>query len=220
MLAFRHQFKANNRNRSPQLDTVFQMGYNSGMDLKKPARIVSEIFNGFVMMILTPSIAALVSDTALIYKILIPIVYLAITIIPFAILRKLGKVSDYEFTKREERPLYFTIVTVGYHLLFILFSLLTKEPTISLATLALFTTSCVLTMVTLYWKMSGHMTYSTLFFFTLLFLFPKVSFLPLIFIFTPLIATSRVILKKHTIWQTIIGTLVCATISILIYWVI
>lgn len=196
------------------------MGYNSRMNLKKPARIISEIFNGFVMMILTPTIAILISDSSLIYKILIPIVYLAFTIVPFFILKKLGKISDYEFTKREERPPYFTIVTGGYLILFIVIGLIFKNQPVTYTSLALFSTSCILTLVTLYWKMSGHMTYSTLFFFTLLFLFPEVPFLPLIFIFTPLIAISRVVLKKHTVWQTIIGTLVCATVSILIYWVI
>lgn len=196
------------------------MGYNSGMDLKKPARIVSEIFNGFVMMVLTPTIAMIISDIPLIYKIIGPISCLAVTITPFFILKKMGRISDYEFTKREERPPYFTIVTIGYLVLYIAFSLIMKDTTLSLVLLALFSTSCILTMVTLFWKMSGHMTYSTLFFFTLLFLFPQVSYLLLIFLLTPLIATSRVILKKHTIMQTIIGTLVCATISILIYWVI
>ena len=196
------------------------MRYNSGMDLRKPARIISEIFNGFAMMILTPTIAVIVLDIPTIYKILVPLAYLCFTIVPFIVLKKVGKISDYEFTKREERPPYFTLVTVGYLLLFVLTSLLIKNPNLSLVTLALFSTSCVLTMVTLFWKMSGHMTYSTLFFFTLIFLFPEVKFLPIIFIFTPLIAISRVILKKHTIWQTIIGTLVCATITILIYWVI
>lgn len=196
------------------------MRYNSGMDLRKPARIISEIFNGFAMMILTPTIAVIVLDIPTIYKVLVPLAYLCFTIVPFIVLKKMGKISDYEFTKREERPPYFTLVTVGYLLLFVLTSLLIKNPNLSLVTLALFSTSCVLTMVTLFWKMSGHMTYSTLFFFTLIFLFPEVKFLPIIFIFTPLIAISRVILKKHTIWQTIIGTLVCATITILIYWVI
>lgn len=196
------------------------MEYNSGMDLRKPARIVSEIFNGFAMMILTPTLAVLVLNVPLIYKILVPLAYLLFTILPFVILRKIGKISDYEFTKREERPPYFTSVTIGYLILFALASLLIKNSDLTLVTLALFTSSCILTMVTLFWKMSGHMTYSTLFFFTLLFFFPEVHFLPLIFIFTPFIAISRVILKKHTIWQTIIGTLVCATISILIYWVI
>lgn len=196
------------------------MGYNNGMELKKPARIISEIFNGFVMMILTPTIAMIVSEIPFIYKIIGPITYLAVTITPFFILKKLGKISDYEFTKREERPAYFTTVTISYFFLFLLSNILLKNNTISLVSLALFSTSCILTMVTLFWKMSGHMTYSTLFFFTLLFLLPEVSFLPLIFIFTPLIAASRVILGKHTILQTIIGTLVCATISILIYWMI
>ena len=188
--------------------------------LLKASRVVSEIFNGFAMMILTPTIAVIVLDIPTIYKILVPLAYLCFTIVPFIVLKKMGKISDYEFTKREERPPYFTLVTVGYLLLFVLTSLLIKNTNLSLVTLALFSTSCVLTMVTLFWKMSGHMTYSTLFFFTLIFLFPEVKFLPIIFIFTPLIAISRVILKKHTIWQTIIGTLVCATISILIYWVI
>jgi len=196
------------------------MGYNNEMDLRKPARIISEAFNGFAMMVLTPTIAILISDSPLIYKILVPIAYLAFTIIPFCVLKKFRKISDYEFTKREERPPYFTSVTIGYLVLFIIISLIFKNQPITYVSLALFTTSCVLTMVSLYWKMSGHMTYSTLFFFTLLFLFPQTPYLPLIFIFTPLIATSRVILKKHTIMQTIIGTLVCTIISILIYWVI
>lgn len=188
--------------------------------LLKASRVVSEIFNGFAMMILTPTIAVIVLDIPTIYKILVPLAYLCFTIVPFIVLKKMGKISDYEFTKREERPPYFTLVTVGYLLLFVLTSLLIKNTNLSLVTLALFSTSCVLTMVTLFWKMSGHMTYSTLFFFTLISLFSEVKFLPIIFIFTPLIAISRVILKKHTIWQTILGTLVCATITILIYWVI
>ena len=188
--------------------------------LLKASRVVSEIFNGFAMMILTPTLAVIVLDIPTIYKILVPLAYLCFTIVPFIVLKKMGKISDYEFTKREERPPYFTLVTVGYLLLFVLTSLLIKNTNLSLVTLALFSTSCVLTMVTLFWKMSGHMTYSTLFFFTLISLFSEVKFLPIIFIFTPLIAISRVILKKHTIWQTILGTLVCATITILIYWVI
>jgi membrane-associated phospholipid phosphatase len=187
--------------------------------LPKISRIISEIFNGFSTMILTPTIAFAVSDINITYKIIFPFLYLAVTIVPFVILRKIGKISDYEFTKREERPPYFTITTIGYLILFVLTTLL-KDPTLTHVTLAVFAATCVLTIVTLYWKMSGHMTYSTLFFFTLIFLFPYAHFLPLIFLFTPLIAISRVILKKHTIMQTVVGTLVSATISILILWIL
>lgn len=187
--------------------------------LLKISRIISEIFNGFLTMILVPTIAFAVSDINILYKIIFPILYLIITIGPFFILRKMGKISDYEFTKREERPPYFTATTIGYLLLF-LCALLLKDTMLTQVTLTIFVVTCVLTIVTLYWKMSGHMTYSTLLFFTLLYLFPYTTFLPFIFIFTPLIAVSRVILKKHTVMQVIAGTLVSAILSILILWVL
>ena len=187
--------------------------------LPKIARIVSEMFNGFLTIILAPTIAFWVSDVNILYKLLFPFLYLVITIAPFLILRKMGQISDYEFTKREERPPYFSIVTIGYLLLFVL-TILLKDSTLIHVTLNVFVATCVLTIVNLYWKMSGHMTFSTLLFFTLLYLFPYATALPFIFLFTPLIAASRVILKKHTIMQTIVGTLVCATISILILWIL
>jgi len=187
--------------------------------LPKVSRTISEVFNGFLTMILTPTIAFAVSDVSIFYKILFPLLYTTITIVPFVILRRIGKISDYEFTKREERPPYFTATTVGYLILFFL-TLLLKDTMLTQVTLAIFVETCVLTIVTLYWKMSGHMTYSTLFFFTLLFLFPYSPWLALFFIATPFIAASRVILKKHTVMQVIIGTLVSATISILILWVL
>lgn len=191
------------------------------MNLNKPARIISEMFNGFVMMIATPIVAiCIISSLSVLSKILLSLAYILVTIIPFVVLKKLGKVSDYEFTKREERPAYFTIVTIGYMILFLVSSLLIHDYMLIHVSLALFTTTCVLTIVNLYWKMSGHMTYSTLFFFSLIFLFPYATYLPLLFIATPFIAVSRVILKKHTVLQVIIGTLVSALLSILILWVI
>lgn len=190
------------------------------MNLKeKLSRIVSEIFNGFLIMIITPTLAFIVYDLTLLYKILFPLLYILVTLIPYVIFKKLGKISDYEFTKREERPPYFTAVTGGYFVIFLL-TLLLKDPSIIKIALAMFTTSCVLTIVNLYWKMSGHMAYSTLFSFTLLFLFPNITYLPFIFLFTPLIAISRVVLKRHSVLQVIAGTIFSATISILILWVL
>jgi|GEM_PF-1026533 len=188
--------------------------------LPKISRIISELFNGFLTMILVPTIAFMVSDVNIFYKLLFPFLYGVITIAPFLILRKMGKISDYEFTKREERPPYFTITTIGYLALFLLTTFLVKDTTLIHITLAVFVSTCVLSIVTLYWKMSGHMTYSTLLFFSLIYLFPYTTFLPFMFLFTPLIAASRIILKKHTIMQTIVGTLVSATLSILILWIL
>jgi len=171
-------------------------------------------------MLLTPSLAFIVSDISLIYKIIFPLLYICVPMITFFILKKAGKATDYEFTKREERPLFFTIVTISFLLLFVTSTLLVKDPTISTVTIASLTTSTILTIVSLFWKMSGHMTYSTLLFFTLIFLFPNLSFLWLLFVFTPAIAWSRVELRKHTWMQTVAGVVVSAIISITFFFVL
>jgi membrane-associated phospholipid phosphatase len=140
-------------------------------------------------------------------------------LVPFLVLKKLGKVSDLEFSNREERPLYFTIASIGYLLLFIASAFL-KNIDIMHVTLAVFAVTCIFTIVNLYWKMSGHMTFSTIAFITLIYLFPSTKLLFLVFILTPIIAASRVILKKHTIMQVIAGVLTSVAICILIFWVL
>ena len=190
------------------------------MPKKKLARIISEVFNGFFTMLLAPALVFVISDIPIIYRILFPTLYLCAPLVTFIILKRLGKATDYEFTKREERPLFFTIVTISFLVLFIISTLIFKDPTISTVTVASLIASTILTIVSLFWKMSGHMTYSTLLFFTLIFLFPHLSFFWLLFIFTPAIAWSRVELGKHTWLQTIAGVLVSIAISITFFFVL
>ena len=178
------------------------------------------MFNGFFTMLFAPSLVFLVSDIPTIYKIIFPLGYIIAPLGTFYILKKLGKATDYEFTKREERPLFFTIVTISFLILFLVSTFVLKNPTISTVTIASFTASTLLTIVSLFWKMSGHTTYSTLLFFTLIYLFPKLSFLWLLFIFTPAIAWSRVELDKHTWMQTVVGVLVSTAISITFFFVL
>lgn len=185
--------------------------------LVNTSKAISYTFNGFACIVAPAAIVFAVSNVDLKYKIVFPLLYALVTVIPFVVLRRLGKVTDIEFSKREERPLYFTIASTCYLLLFVASAFL-KDSTIFHVTLAVFVTTCILTIVNLYWKMSGHMTFSTLFFFSLLYIFPSVKLLPLIFILTPIIAATRVILKKHTIWQTVVGTIVSAAVCILFYW--
>lgn len=187
---------------------------------KKIARIISEMFNGFGTMLIVPSIAVLFSSTNLIYKILIPILYIVLPLGSYFILKKLGKASDYEFTKREERPLYFSILSVIFFLLFILCIFVIKIQKLTDVSAILFILSTILTIISMYWKMSGHMIYSTFLFFSLMYLFPDLKYIPLLFIFTPFIAWSRVALEKHDWLQVVAGTLSSAIISVLFFWIL
>ena len=178
----------------------------------KIARIISEMFNGFMTMILTPTIAVFSSPIPITQKIILFFLYLLSPILPYLTLKKLGKVTDYEFTDRKERPPYFTTITILFGVIFFFVLALNVE------TLNLFVVSTVVTIITFYWKISGHMTYSTILFATLIYLFPTTPSLMFLFVLTPIIAWSRIVLNKHTLTQVILGTLIPLSISILIYW--
>ena len=84
--------------------------------------------------------------------------------------------------------------------------------------LALFASTGVLTLITFFWKISGHMTFSTLLFTTIYYV-TKSPYSLALFIFTPLIAWARIELSKHTTPQVIAGTIVTLAVSISIYFV-
>jgi membrane-associated phospholipid phosphatase len=189
------------------------------MTKTKIARIISDIFNGFLTMILTPSIAIFTSPLPTTQKIMFFILYLLSPILPYLILRKMGKVTDYEFTNRKERPPYFTTISLLFGILFLLITTLNIEAlALTRVSLNIFIVSSVITLITFFWKISGHMTYSTILFITLVYLFPSTPALMFLFVLTPIIAWSRIVLNKHTLTQVILGTLIPLSISILIYW--
>ena len=187
------------------------------MTKTKIARIISEIFNGFMTMILIPSIAVFISPITIKQKGIFFFLYLLSPILPYLILKKLGKVTDYELTDRKERPPYFSTITILFGIIFFFVIALNVE-SLTRVTMNLFVVSTVVTIITFYWKISGHMTYSTILFTTLLYLFPGTPTLMFLFLLTPFIAWSRIVLNKHTLTQVILGTLIPLSISILIYW--
>jgi len=183
----------------------------------KIARIISEMSNGFTTMILTPSIAIFTSPIPTKQKTILFLLYLLSPILPYLILKKMGKVTDYEFTNRKERPPYFTTISILFGIIFFFVTTLNVE-SLTRVTMNLFVVSTVVTIITFYWKISGHMTYSTILFATLIYLFPSTPALMFLFVLTPFIAWSRIVLNKHTLTQVILGTLIPLSISILIYW--
>lgn len=187
------------------------------MDKTKIARTITDIFNGSITMILAPLITLLVSPLESRQKVLFISLYILIPALPYIILSGMGKISDYDFTKREERPLYFITLSLLFGIMLIVVKQFGFEQLTNVA-LCLFVVSSVITAITFSWKISGHMTYSTFLFCTLVYLFPS-PYTYLLFIFLPLIAWTRVELKKHTFAQVIAGTLVTLAICILIYWV-
>lgn len=179
------------------------------------AKIFSNIFNGYITLILPLLYAAISSDISTILKIVISLLTAFIPISVFLVLKMMGKVSDFDMTDRKERPAYCISTTI---LLALLYLATLKLGDTVLSTMALNTviTSAVFTIVTLFWKISGHMTYLTMTYCSLIYLIPS-PFVILFFPVIPFVAWSRVELKKHTILQVIAGTLMAFLISILVF---
>ncbi len=183
---------------------------------KKLARIISEIMNGFATMLLPMVITILISDVSLKTKLLLSSYYLLAGILPYIILRNFKKVSDYEFTDRKERPPYFIILTVLF-LIGYIFAKSTGNIQIENVAYAQILITFVFTVVTFFWKISGHLTYGTFFLCTLIYLFPETNNLIYILFLIPPLSWSRVALEKHTYLQTFAGTFLSLLFSFLIF---
>ncbi len=181
----------------------------------KIAKIISETFNGFVTMILAVVIPIIMSDLTLRSKIIYSTIYALIPLVSYFTVKKHFKISDHDLTDRKERPPFFISLTILFGIMYIFIQKENIE-ILTNASLALFASTATLTLITLFWKISGHMTFSTLLFTTIYYVL-RSPYSLLLFIFTPLIAWSRIKLNKHTPTQVIAGTLITLAISISIY---
>lgn len=179
------------------------------------AKYFSSIFNGYITEVFPVIYAVSISSVPLIYKVVVSAFSAVMPISVFFVLRMAGIVTDFDMTDRKERPLYCIFTTI-FLLILYLATLELGDHTLSVVTLNALAISSVFTVVTFFWKISGHMTFLTMTFCSLVYLIPS----PLVFLFFPVIpfvAWSRVELKKHTVPQVILGTLSAMIISILMF---
>lgn len=115
---------------------------------------------------------------------------------------RIGKISDWEMTDVKERRMYFTLVTVLHAISFICLYIWGNELAwqIRLIILAI---EIVGTAVTYFWKVSIHLAAYTFVITTLNVLFGW-QWWPLFLLILPLM-WARVVRKKHTVMQTVVG---------------
>ncbi|MBU1670686.1 MAG: hypothetical protein KKF41_16540 [Actinobacteria bacterium] len=147
------------------------------------------------------------------------------TILPFVdlvIRLKLGKVSDFHVTRKEERtvPMLFNIgyLTIGAALLW---GLGAPREIVAIEMSSLFMIALAF-VVTFWWKISLHAIGLVEIYVLLLLVFRSWSFLLWSLCFPALIVAvcwARVYLKKHTISQVLAGACAGAAIPVLTFWV-
>lgn len=142
-----------------------------------------------------------------IYLLLFSFLTFLVPISAILLFKRLGITSDYNVTKRKERPKLFFVFLISFFLSLLL--------SIKLGNIQLITIFSVLNLtfflgflITLYWKISFHMIWSTLAIFIIYYLTNN-PYLLLLGLLIPFIGWSRIELKKHTLIQVVAGVLLC-----------
>ena len=119
---------------------------------------------------------------------------------------RLHVVSDLEITDMKERTLYFSLVVLYYVLVSYLYR---GELFMFTCAVSIVISMLCMTLINTKWKISGHLTLDTLIFFSL----ASISKLfLLLMLLLPLVAYTRIKLKKHTLLQTVFGVILgCVT---------
>jgi membrane-associated phospholipid phosphatase len=187
----------------------------------KFAKIISYIFDGSVLVFPVflaicfygkQNLAAIVPSflTAIIFTALIP--YMVILL-----LYKARKVSDLQIPKRKER--LFPLLIINTCMVAGFFVLIYMQPEkLLLSVYAIYLLSLpVISLITLFWKISFHASYITLFSIVYLIVFGKWAILTILLI--PLVGWSRIKLKRHTLAQVLGGIAVIGTMSLMVFYI-
>lgn len=117
----------------------------------------------------------------------------------------LGITSDINVTKREERPRLFLTILASL-LISLITSIYLGNSTLIIIYLIVNLTFIFGLLITLFWKISYHMIWSTLSIFIVIYLLNN-EYTYLLLALLPFMVWSRVELKRHTYPQVILGTL-------------
>jgi len=184
------------------------------------ARIVSYVFDGSVLA-LPIFIAASFYNQSNITEIL-PSFFTAIifiAIIPYSFilfLYKSRRISDLQIPSRRER--LFPLLIINSCVIIGFFVLIYMQPQrLLLSVYAIYLLGLPLvSLITLFWKISFHACYITLFSFVYLIVFGKWAVLTLALI--PLVGWSRIKLGRHTLAQVLAGIAAMGTISLTVFY--
>jgi hypothetical protein len=129
-------------------------------------------------------------------------------ILPFSILWywfKKGKISDLDFSNRKERTPIVLIILFCWILALILTWTLAGPRLIIMMLISAIITGVLVLIINLFWKTSNHTLAATIIGFLVTYLYGWNYWW--IFILIPLAFWSRLLLKKHNIWQLASGVI-------------
>jgi hypothetical protein len=187
----------------------------------KLAKAFSYVFHPVIFFWLMPFMVVYRQTQSIQYSLkwqLFSSLFIVITLIFLFLGKRLGKFSDYDISKREERPKFYSFIFLlamcylGTSLFFrgLLFPL-------SIVTVGIVFGILVFDAVNYYVKASVHLAIATMFVTTIGILYGLHAAFSLIWIL-PLLMWSRVYLKRHTVIELLTGSILGLLLTLLTFY--
>lgn len=138
------------------------------------------------------------------FLIFIPLVF-------FALSYKLHWISDVDLTKRSERPAFLIVFTISLAIASLIMYLLRAPEKFVIYIFSGLIMVVLASIITFYWKISFH-TMVTTSVVSAIVIIGGLRFWPF-FLLLPIIAWARIVLKKHSTYQVIGGSLLSVAIT-------
>jgi len=136
-------------------------------------------------------------------------------VVAFFVSLTIGRISDWDATKRQERYGLFIFTFLSISLCLVAFYLLEEKQLFYFYLKALMPIF-IFFIITFFWKISGHALVNSLLILFIYFYFEKTIILYLGFFLIILVGWSRVFLEKHSWAQVIVGAVLPA-VSLLLF---
>lgn len=185
---------------------------------RRGANIISYILNAYLTAVL-PILLVLYKDFVYIANpYLYALLILSVPTVLLLLFLKLRLINDLDISDRSKRPLFMSCLTIFYGLFYLL-TLTSGSILLVKVALTLFVATAFFTIISTFWKISGHMTY-------LLFAITSITYiydypgLMYLYLLVPLVAWARVKLKHHTPLQTVFGTITAMLMAFAFFYLI
>ncbi|MCC7289789.1 hypothetical protein IT417_00860 [bacterium] len=179
------------------------------------AQLFSKLFNAYLTYFLTYALIILADKDNIASPGGIMLLLLVLNIANLLIFKKFGLISDWEISDRKQRP-RFTLAASIVNLVMIVVASGTNSSLLLSVALAIFAINFTQGVISILWKVSGHMLYLACLVFTSIALYPSAYLIVFWGVILVIVAWSRVQLKRHTVAQVIVGALLGLLIPLLL----
>ena len=186
------------------------------MNKSQMAEIISYIFSPVFETPLIILLTMMINKTKDYWITILILTLVFVYLLPwllFRLLMSLGKISDTDITKRQERHLFFTGILI-FFVIYMLFLYFINETSLFYFYLKLLIPFLCFFTINFFWKISGHMLVNSIFILLLYFYIDKSYIIIMGLLLLFLIGWSRIILKKHSLSQVLAGSFLAGLLFI------